>query len=272
MIKAVFFDLDRTLLSSKKEILPSSQSALRACRDKGVKLFIATGRPPRLDKMLGWTDNEFDLFDGGIYYNGGCRIIGNTVHYTYLPSCIVSHCIKAAAEYENLNIALQMKDDIHSFNNPLEAFAYRAWGIDESSIAALTEECEHQTVKILIYYKNLIDTDKILPKALVEDLKEYCKADARFYLTDEGQVIQITADAANKFDGIEVIRKKLGLQKSEIAVFGDDVNDMEMLSGYENSVAMGNADELVKGYAKFVTKDNDSGGIAYALKELLHLI
>lgn len=45
-----------------------------------------------------------------------------------------------------------------------------------------------------------------------------------------------------------------------------------MLSEYENSVAMGNADERVKRIARFVTKDNNSNGILYALRDLLKVI
>ncbi len=55
-------------------------------------------------------------------------------------------------------------------------------------------------------------------------------------------------------------------------MFGDDMNDFEMLNGYKNSVAMGNADARVKAVARFVTKSNDADGISYALKELLKVI
>ena len=44
--------------------------------------------------------------------------------------------------------------------------------------------------------------------------------------------------------------------------------DLEMLSGYENSVALGNADELVKKSTRFITKSNQEDGIAYVLQKL----
>lgn len=67
MIKAVFFDLDGTLLNSKKQISEETVLALKKCREKDVKLFVATARPPILDRMLNWTEKEFGLFDGGIF-------------------------------------------------------------------------------------------------------------------------------------------------------------------------------------------------------------
>ena len=54
--------------------------------------------------------------------------------------------------------------------------------------------------------------------------------------------------------------------------YGDSMNDFEMLNGYGNSVAMGNADARVKAVAGFVTKSNDADGISYALKELFKVI
>ena len=45
MIKAVFFDVDGTLLSQKQGKVPiSTRRALRRIRKKGIKIFIATGR------------------------------------------------------------------------------------------------------------------------------------------------------------------------------------------------------------------------------------
>ena len=63
-----------------------------------------------------------------------------------------------------------------------------------------------------------------------------------------------------------------GYKKNEIAVFGDDFNDIEMLSEYPFSVAMGNAEAQVKAVAKYVTLDNDSDGIYEAIYNILKLM
>ena len=45
MIKAVFFDIDGTLVSFKTHTIPQSTlDALALLREKGIKVFIATGR------------------------------------------------------------------------------------------------------------------------------------------------------------------------------------------------------------------------------------
>ena len=66
MVKAIFFDIDGTLVSFETHKIPAStQEALKALRDKGIKIFIATGRPQCLINNLG--DLEFD---GYITVNG----------------------------------------------------------------------------------------------------------------------------------------------------------------------------------------------------------
>ena len=59
----------------------------------------------------------------------------------------------------------------------------------------------------------------------------------------------------------------LELTKDEVMVIGDNFNDLEMLQATPNSVAMANAPEEVKKYAKFTTLSNDQNGVAYAIKK-----
>lgn len=207
MIKALFFDLDGTLLNSQKKISPETKSTLLKCKQNGIKLFIATARPPILDKMLNWTKDELSLFDGGIYCNGACRKLFDSTEYQFVPSDVVSYCIHETAKYNNLNIALQLKNELHAFNNPLDDFAYNTWGIHKDNTAKITEKHKFQTVKILIYYENIIDSITPIPKLLSGNLKQYCSSLAKFYLADNGKVIQITNRQSSKFTAIEIIRK-----------------------------------------------------------------
>jgi len=53
MTKALFFDIDGTLVSFETHRIPSSTiEALEAARAKGLKIFIATGRPKAIINNL----------------------------------------------------------------------------------------------------------------------------------------------------------------------------------------------------------------------------
>lgn len=53
MIKALFFDIDGTLVSFNTHEIPSSAlSAITEAKAKGIKIFIATGRPKEIINNL----------------------------------------------------------------------------------------------------------------------------------------------------------------------------------------------------------------------------
>jgi Cof subfamily protein (haloacid dehalogenase superfamily) len=272
MIKAIFFDLDGTLLNSKKEITAQTKQTLMACKANGVKLFIATARPPLLDKMLSWDNETLSLFDGGSYYNGGCVIIGDNKGYVPVSEEIVSGAVNLVSECDEINISLQLEDERHAFRYPLDSSGYKTWGVTLEDSLDLIDAQAYKTIKILVFYSNLVDFVKPIEENLVRALKSICRDKAQLYLTDKGKVIQIMGFSVNKYQSIEKIRLSLSLEKEEIAVFGDDVNDIAMLSAYKYSVAMGNAESHVKQIANYITLDNNSEGIAYAVCKLLKLV
>ena len=53
---------------------------------------------------------------------------------------------------------------------------------------------------------------------------------------------------------------------ANVYAFGDQLNDLEMLSFVEHGVAMGNANDEVKAAADYVTDSVDDNGIENALK------
>ena len=65
-IRAVFFDVDGTLLGAGHRIPPSALEALHAARQNGVRLFIATGRVTAMALFL---KDMFD-FDGYLTLTG----------------------------------------------------------------------------------------------------------------------------------------------------------------------------------------------------------
>ena len=272
MIKALFFDLDGTLLDSNRKISLITRAALEKCRQNGIKLYIATARPPLLDKMLSWDDSTLSLFDGGVYYNGGCVIIGGHKAYVPISDDIVQETIKRVCKYDALNIALQLENEYHAFRFPLEPENYQRWGVSANKVLKLNQAEGLYAVKTLVFYSDLINSIALIDKKLISDLEKLCLDAAQLYLTDKGKLVQIMAKGVNKLSGIEKIRAALGFKEDEIAVFGDDFNDIEMLSAYEHSVAMDNAEAVVKSKAKYVTLDNDSDGVHHAICNILRLV
>lgn len=270
MIKALFFDLDGTLLNSEKRIPQSARDAIVRCRQRGVKVFFATARSPRLRQTLKWTDAEFALFDGGVYANGGCVEFEGEMHHCCIDSRAVRICIDHAEWFENVHLSLHTPDGGYAFNFQPDELLVESWGLKGANIRNVDDETIAETTKMMIFYDHLNDSHP-LPVQLGDDLQAACAGIANVYITDGGCSVQVTGIDSGKLNGIESIRRRLGLTVDEVAVFGDDVNDMEMISFYPNSVAMGNAVEPIKAAAGFVTRTNDADGIACALETLLNI-
>jgi Cof subfamily protein (haloacid dehalogenase superfamily) len=280
MIKALFFDLDGTLLNSKTELSDKTRITLKQCAKKGYKLFIATARPPLLERMLrnqaNWDEDmlidTLSLFTGGVYYNGGCIKIGEIKEYIYVLDEIVRNIIDIVQNHEKTNIALQFEGEKHAFRFPLEDKDYKRWGITADEVLTLNQANNMKAVKTLVFNSNLIDSILPIDEKLVSELKLICADNAQFCMTDRGICVQVMGKDVNKFSGVEKIRERYGFAKDEIAVFGDDTNDMEMLMEYPYSIAVGNAEPQVKAAAKYVTSDNDDDGVHEAICNILNLL
>ena len=270
-MKALFFDLDGTLLDSGKRIPASAAEALMAARAKGVKVFVCTGRSLRVEKMLGWT-TEMQLFDGGVYCNGACICLDGETKYVCIEPEAVRAVLAEVSRYEGVHVSLNGEGADHAFNFDPPESMMGPWGMKPGDIHPLDDAAINHCTKMLVFYKELVNSTCPLPEDLFPRLQEKCGDRATMYLTDQGATIQIVSRESSKRAGIERVRQALGIQPEELAVFGDDLNDLEMIRAYPVSVAMGNAVGEVKAAAKYFTRANDDAGIEYALKEILHII
>lgn len=83
------------------------------------------------------------------------------------------------------------------------------------------------------------------------------------------QYLEITSKQAQKSTGINRIKAMNRLQISELAAFGDGENDIPMLQAVGYPIVMGNANDHVKQFARYITRTNDDDGVAYGITQYL---
>lgn len=81
--------------------------------------------------------------------------------------------------------------------------------------------------------------------------------------------LDISHKLANKGRAIEVLQNKYRISIDETMVFGDYLNDLEMMQQATFSYAMENAHVDIKNAARFITKSNEEDGVVIVLKEML---
>ena len=95
MTKALFFDIDGTLVSFETHAIPASTiEALTIAHEKGIKIFIATGRPKAIINNLADIQDR-GLIDGYITMNGAYCFVGDEVIY---KSAIPAGEVRALAQ------------------------------------------------------------------------------------------------------------------------------------------------------------------------------
>jgi len=88
-------------------------------------------------------------------------------------------------------------------------------------------------------------------------------------ITDGGALAQITAKEATKEAAVAALLGTLNIKPADVMAFGDDYNDLGLLSYCGYPVAMGNAVAELKERARLVTASNDQDGVAIVLEQLL---
>src|SRR5258706_14918912 len=81
--------------------------------------------------------------------------------------------------------------------------------------------------------------------------------------------LDITAPTANKGDGVAVLAAAAGVALENVAVIGDQRNDMAMFRRAGLSIAMGQGPDEVRATAMRVTGSNDEDGVAQAIDDIL---
>jgi len=116
---AIILDIDGTLLDSQGRLSDANLLALRECVLRGILLYVATARPQRLVFRPREISGDVNfLVERGVFYNGALAIDGTLGYSRHWP--LSGDLVNAVTGYladavPDLNIAIQNRDDYHSF-------------------------------------------------------------------------------------------------------------------------------------------------------------
>ncbi|MGM0123489.1 hypothetical protein IGI37_000861 [Enterococcus sp. AZ194] len=278
MIKAIFFDIDGTLVTSSSKALTSTREAIAAAQKKGILCGVATGRSPVRIKQI--TDNlALDMF---VTYNGQYVYTADEVIYEEAFDPAVLKEIVTFADERHRQIMFGGKDKIDGSTTMIMGQA--RWVKKVSTF--LPKWFPVKTVKILLQ-KFSPNRRKVRYEQL-EILKEPIYQCILFSSESEDEKLRqlfpnctlqrsnpysvdLIPKGGSKLTGIDYFLETKGINRSEVMAFGDNFNDNEMLSGVGIGVAMGNGRTTTKQAADYITDTNEADGIAKALRHF-HII
>jgi hydroxymethylpyrimidine pyrophosphatase-like HAD family hydrolase len=97
----------------------------------------------------------------------------------------------------------------------------------------------------------------------VDDIGFYLSADLKGDINFRN--IQVNHVRANKFHGVEQLRRMIGIPKEQTVAIGDDDNDLSMFANAGNKIAVGNATERLKAEAHYVVASVSQDGFVEAM-------
>ena len=244
MIRMLVTDLDGTYLRNDKTVSEYTLAVTEAARKKGVLFAVATARPIR--SVVEWL--PFVKFDVGIFHNGAVirtpdgDIGGMGVDG---PDVIARNILAALPE---ACISIESEDKLYcNFDSN------RIWPGAEFTF---TQDFGCMAGRI---------ADKMIVEARsAEDVARFSRfiPDYAYAVLSENRIAMIMNKKATKLNAIRAVADKYGIAMEDVAAFGDDYNDIDMLKGCGIGVAVANALDEVKQAADEVCGSNMDDGVA----------
>ena len=256
MIKALFFDIDGTLVSFQTHRIPSSTiQALELAHAKGIKIFIATGRATFIITNLSELQ-QLNLIDGYITMNGSYCFVGNQIIYkSPIPAEDINAMVDIFKEKNYSSFFVSERRMVACQpNDLLRRIFYETLHVNESQESSLEEIIQEDILQVTSFFTEQEERE-IRPYIPNCEIARWHPA-----FTD------ITAKGNTKQKGIDEFCRHFDFRLEETMAFGDGGNDISMLRHAAIGVAMGQATEEVKQSADYVTASVDEDGIWKAME------
>lgn len=260
-VRMIATDMDGTLLNSQDQMPRDFFDILNQVHKLGILFVIASGRPYPTLAM------QFESCMDKLVFmaeNGGCLVNGDhLVHQDILDTDALSYL---------LGRCRQVPGAI-----PILSGFKTAYLFDQTSDDARKEIGRYY--KKVQYIHDISEIDAPVSKVTVCDFKgaennsfpALSDVRAPFKATLAGYMwTDLSLAATNKGRGLAALQKNYGISPDETMVFGDYLNDYEMMKQGYFSYAMANAHPDLKAISNFKTLSNDEDGVLYIIRQLIH--
>jgi len=258
-IRLVATDMDGTLLNSKHEIHESFFPIFRKLKDHGVIFVAASGRQYfNLAKALEPVKDEV-IFAAE---NGSYVIFKDEeIHIQAIEADIVRELVRISRPIKDTYAVIcgkkkaYVESDEPEFINHLKLYFERYEVVND-----LTEVDDDQFLKFTVCD---------LAGSEVNSYPHFKQFENSLKVKVSGPIwLDISHKDANKGKAMDVLQKKYSVTFDQTMVFGDYLNDLEMLEKGHYSYAMANAHPDIKKIARFIAKSNDENGVVEVLSEI----
>ena len=262
MYKAVFIDMDGTLLRKDHTVSSITSTTIQQLIQKGILIVPISARP--LHGMLPITNSIFGDDNPVVSLNGG---------YIFQQQAVTYQVHVSLAETAAVHNELEKQPVSAMYYSQMEWFAQASTDAvkKEQKITALPIIIQPFIETIALWKQQQTGPNKILiagdPNVILALEKELLANHAgqlNIYKS-QPRYLEVMHLQASKQKAIEFLMHQYNLQQNEIIAIGDNYNDKGMIEFAGTGVAMGNAPDEIKAVANYITDTNNNDGVAKAL-------
>lgn len=255
--KLLALDVDGTIVDFDNTLTPAVRDTVRAARDAGMHVVVATGRAVPgvydvLDK-LGMREGLAVASNGSVVFGVDPFEIVKTVTFDAREAVrrVLDRFPDALVAVEEVGVGYRVNREFPS---------------GEISGQIVLDQVERMVAS---------PVTRVVVRVPDQDLDEFHEIVHELGLDDTNYYIGYSAwlDMAprgvSKASGLETVCRSLGLTAADVLAVGDGNNDVEMLQWAGRGVAMGQAPETLKTVADAVTDRIDEDGLVTELKRWL---
>ena len=273
-IRLVVCDLDDTLLNDQQRITPYSETVLKALKARGIALCFASGRDERMlaayDRQVGGCDYLITN-NGAVVLDSQRRIL----HSSFL-SRQDTVAILDFLQQQNIPCLLQAKgafyasDNAHPLTSRVRTSQQRSVEIGfpvEFRICSLQEAAAEGALEMgekIVAYETQED-QRLAYRTFLNSLPGIsCEA------TGYGLMGVFHKDVS-KQAALETVKTHMGIDSSQLCVFGDYDNDLSMFACADHRICVSNGVPALKTAATAITASNNEDGVAKYLQTFLDI-
>ena len=244
-MKLIVTDLDSTLLRSDKSISDYTIDVFKKCKERGILVGFASSRAESaMTRFINAIEPDFLICSGGATVSVDRKII----HESFILPQSVKTILKMSRELTDGKglVSLDCTDGYYCNFVP-----------NDPDRGAFAKYSDFKDFDIPCYKITAVLEKDEWVKLILDECPE-C-----FYVSYTGETWRkFAAKGADKGNALKIICSYFDVDLSDTVAFGDDYNDLEMLSVAGIGVAMENAIDKIKAISKQITVSNDNDGVA----------
>ncbi len=262
-IQLLAIDLDGTLLNSAKQITAETADTLRRARLAGVRVILASARPPRSTRAF---YEQLDLDTPVINYNGALvqdPMENRVLLHRPIPFQTARSIVDLArGMYPEVLVSAEILD---------------RWYTDRVDDRYLTESAKQAGPDVMAPIETWLHEPltKLLLLGAPERLTAIALAVRQRYPHDvtmvqtEDFLLQIMHATVSKAQALRVVAASLAIHREHVMAIGDNANDVGMLQWAALGVAVANAALPAIAVADVVTDHHDADGVAKIVRKVI---